>query len=177
MNGFSATYVGTSTPGARNSPEILGLTKVLDFWWVQRRKRRSRDTFIQKFSTGIDGNLFIVSSSQSYQSRPFIYPLPLKLGGYKRNIIPVLIQMTWKSARIYFLVFYIIITVFKCMVSVSVSHHASFFPSLQLCPVAQSHDLWPECLFKPVSWESHQPKSSSGKFSTLFTDKETSWSG
>lgn len=42
--------------------------------------------------------------------------------------------MTWKSAKIYFSVFYILITILKCMVSVSVSHHVLLCPSLQLGP-------------------------------------------
>lgn len=70
----------------------------------------------------------------------FYLPTSSKASCYKRRIIPALIQMTWKSARIHFLVFYIIITVLKCMVFVTVSHHALLFPFLQLCPEAQSYD-------------------------------------
>lgn len=156
VNGFPVNIHGHLHPRGRNLPEIFLVDKIAVFL-RSTKKKRSRDTFVTKLSIGIDGNLFTMFSYGFIIQ--FLYLSTFYKGRWLQKIIiiiPELIRISWKSARIYFSVFYIIITILKFTVSMPVSHDALLFPSLQLRPQTQSHGPWTDHLFKPLPWESYQ---------------------
>lgn len=68
--------------------------------------------------------------AQDLITQSFYLPTSSKTRWLQKKNNSVLTQMTWKPARIYFSVFYIIITVWECIVPGSISHNALLFSTL-----------------------------------------------
>lgn len=68
--------------------------------------------------------MYSLCLAQDLITQSFYLPTFSKIRWLQKKKNSVLTQMTWKPARIYFSVFYIIITVLECIVPVSISHNA-----------------------------------------------------